>query len=62
MLEIQHLNQTDISASKIIQPWNQIWPAASNDSSNSYISGASFVAFCGPAEIESYILSQGYFT
>ena len=52
------LNQTDISGSYILQPWNQIWPAASNDTTNNYISGASFVVFCGPAEIE-VISSQG---
>ena len=52
------LNQTDISGSFIIQPWNQLWPAPANDTTNNYISGASFVAFCGPAEIE-VISSQG---
>ena len=46
------LNQTDISASFILQPWNQLWPAPASDASNNYVSGASFVAFCGPAEIE----------
>ena len=52
------LNQTDISASYILQPWNQLWPAPANDRTNNYISGASFVAFCGPAEIE-VVSSQG---
>ena len=52
------LNQTDISGSFILQPWNQLWPAPANDTTNNYISGASFVAFCGPAEIE-VISSQG---
>ena len=46
------LNQTDISASYITQPWNQLWPVAASDASNNYVSGASFVVICGSAEIE----------
>ena len=52
------LNQTDISGSYILQPWNQLWPAPANDTTNNYINNASFVVFCGPAEIE-VISSQG---
>ena len=45
------LNQTDISASFIVQPWNQIWVDSAASTSNNYVGGASWAVLTGPAEM-----------
>ena len=45
------LNQTDISATFIVQPWNQIWVDSAASTSNNYVGGASWAVLTGPAEM-----------